>query len=65
MRKLVFGAMLLALAPSAIAATGYLVKSEFVSTITGKTAWKCTYNVWGRYVTVMLKDNCPSSMEFD
>jgi hypothetical protein len=47
------------------AVSGLLVKSEQVWSVTGKPVWKCTYYVSGQNVTVILQEQCPSSMMFD
>ena len=44
---------------------GILVNSEITTTVTGMSAWKCTYSVAGENVVVILKNICPASMEFE
>lgn len=43
---------------------GVLVHSEPIITVTGQQAWRCTYNVAGQNTTVILKQMCPPSMQF-
>jgi hypothetical protein len=44
---------------------GVLVKSEATTSVTGKLVYRCTYNVAGRNVTVILDRLCPPTMQFE
>ena len=44
---------------------GVLVKSEPTTTVTGQMAWRCTYSVAGQYTTIILRQMCPVSMQFE
>ncbi len=44
---------------------GVLQSSEPITTVTGQAAWRCTYNVGGQLTTVVLREICPPSMEFE
>ena len=58
--------VLMTLAVTATAAImGTLVNSQTTTTVTGQLAWKCTYNVMGNNVTVIVKEICPPSMMFE
>lgn len=62
---LILTAAMLFIAPTQAAILGILVSSEITTTVTGMSAWKCTYSVAGRNITVVLKEICPSSMNFE
>ena len=63
--RAIITAVLLAVALPCSAWTGYLVRSESIVTISGLLAWSCTYEVGGTFQTVILRDWCPMSMEFE
>ena len=56
---------LLAATASSAGVLGVLIHSELTTTVTGMSAWKCTYSVAGKNVVVILRDMCPASREFE
>ena len=49
---------------SAFAAQAFWTgRQEMVTTVTGKSAWKCWYNYNGQIFTAIFKTSCPSSIE--
>jgi hypothetical protein len=58
-------ALLLAAASASAAILGVLVHSEIITTVTGQMAWRCTYNVAGQNTTIILKQMCPPSLQFE
>jgi len=66
MNKLLIAISLILTAVSAYAGIlGILVTSKPVITVTGQQAWSCTYNVAGHNTTIIIKQMCPASMEFE
>lgn len=65
MNKLFSAALILATASAHAGILGVLVNSESVTTVTGQLAWRCTYEVAGQHTTLMLKQMCPPSMQFE
>lgn len=56
--------LVLASAPT-WAATGYLRDDDIVTTVTGRMAHRCTYDLWGNVTAVVMENSCPLSMEFE
>jgi hypothetical protein len=51
-------------ATAAMAATAiWTGQQEMVTTVTGKSAWKCYYNYNGQIFTQIFETSCPSSIE--
>ena len=49
---------------SAFAAQAFWTgRQEMVTTVTGKSAWKCWYNYNGQIFTAIFETSCPSSIE--
>jgi hypothetical protein len=66
MKKILFSVALILMATYTYAGImGVLVSSRPVITVTGQQAWSCTYNVAGHNTTIILKQMCPVSMEFE
>ena len=64
--KYTLSAILFIGASSVLAAMlGVLESSEATTTVTGQSAWRCTYNAGGQKVTVILKKICPPTMQFE
>jgi len=65
MKKLLVVALLGIAQPACAGVIGVLVNSEPIITISGQSAWRCTYNVAGRITTIILREMCPVSEEFE
>lgn len=58
-------ALLLVSTAAHASVTGFLINQRMVITVTGMSAWQCTYKVMGQQITYVMPDSCPSSMEFN
>ena len=66
MKSLLIAGSLSVFALCAVAGVlGILENSQPVTTVSGQAAWRCTYNVGGQKVTVVVKNVCPPTMQFE
>ena len=65
MHKSLVLALVVAASSASASILGVLVKSEPTTTVTGQLAWRCTYSVAGQYTTIILREMCPVSMQFE
>lgn len=69
MKKLIKVAVASVVSVTAVAASasvlGILVNSEFGSSVTGRSVYRCVYDVLGQRTVVTSEEYCPATMEFD
>ncbi|CAN7153500.1 hypothetical protein LJR034_000083 [Caballeronia sp. LjRoot34] len=62
---LIVGAVVVVSTTANAGVLGILKNAEFVTTVTGKSAYRCVYEVLGQQAVVTTESYCPATMEFD